>query len=158
MHVICFSWKSVAVGEVGVDWGLAKVRRPRLRRAQRRLREKTTTTEFVCTHRLRSERIKGKIKSLICCVSCRIQCQWLVTSISHIIRFPGRMLIAFWLEWFIFISKMIMFEDLEGPFWAPWVNILMIQGCTGGPNGHLGVQITILLILEWIWVPSWDPL
>jgi hypothetical protein len=31
MHVICFSWIGVAVGEVGVDWGLAKVRRPRLR-------------------------------------------------------------------------------------------------------------------------------
>ena len=31
MLVICFSWISVAVGEVGVDWGLAKVRRPRLR-------------------------------------------------------------------------------------------------------------------------------
>ena len=31
MLVICFSWIRVAVGEVGVDWGLAKVRRPRLR-------------------------------------------------------------------------------------------------------------------------------
>ena len=34
----------------------------------------------------------------------------------------------------------------------------MIQGCTGTPNGHLEVQISILLILGRIWRPSWDAL
>ena len=38
------------------------------------------------------------------------------------------------------------------------MTILVIQGCTGTPNGHLEVQISILLILGWIWEPSRDPL
>ena len=38
------------------------------------------------------------------------------------------------------------------------MTILVIQGCTGTPSGHLEVQISILLILGGIWVPSWDPL
>ena len=38
------------------------------------------------------------------------------------------------------------------------MTILVFPGCTGTPNGHLEVQISILLILGRIWEPSWDPL
>ena len=38
------------------------------------------------------------------------------------------------------------------------MTILVIQGCTGTPNGYLEVQISTLLVLCMIWEPSWDPL
>ena len=48
-------------------------------------------------------------------------------------------------------------------FWRRWGSflgtldtILGILGSRGTPNGHLEVQIFILLILEWIWEPSWS--
>ena len=36
--------------------------------------------------------------------------------------------------------------------------MLVPQGPTGTPNGHLEVLISILLILDLIWEHSWDPL
>ena len=62
------------------------------------------------------------------------------------------------LEWIAFYTHNRHLGGPEAPFRIPWVTILVIQGCTGTPNGHLEVQISILWVLCMIWEPSWDPL
>jgi hypothetical protein len=57
----------------------------------------------------------------------------------------------------IFPQQNCHFGDLEAPFWVPWVTILVIQGSTGTPNRHIGVQVSIFIDFRVILGVSWNP-
>jgi len=55
------------------------------------------------------------------------------------------LLTGFLLKRVILGAKKYHLGDLEGTFWVPWVNILVIKGSTRTPNRHLEVQVSICL-------------
>ena len=57
-----------------------------------------------------------------------------------------------------FLYPQLLFCRRWGSIFGTWDTILVILGSRGTPNGHLGVQIWILIDFGWIFGPSWDPL